>query len=1457
MQHNAPNQRNGRKRNARRLNIESLEARRVLDASGLADWFANDPVETSYQPNQLLLQLEDPAQSPPDIGLEGVSYSLTSRAGLYKVDTPSSEVANQALSLLASATGVEYVEPNHEYTISTGDRLVPDDLSPALWGMDNFGQNFGVADADIDGPEAWFHVNDATSVVVADIDTGVDYTHPDLYLNIWINQGEIPATRLANLTDVDSDGVITFWDLNDPVNIGPGRIEDLNSNGYIDGGDLLEPMLFINGEDGGIGGWEDMTDNDANSFVDDLVGWDFVNNDNDPIDDHNHGTHTVGTIAGIGDNGEGVVGVAWKARVIALKFLSNRGSGSSLGGANSISYASAMGADISSNSWGGYGFSTTIRNAIRDAETVDHLVIAAAGNDNIDNDAIPHYPSSYDEPNVIGVASSTRTDGKSGFSNFGLTSVDLAAPGSSIRSTVVGGGYASFSGTSMATPHVAGAAALVAAIQPTYDYAQIKARLLDTVDPVAEFSGLSVTGGRLNAHDAVFFPPPVDPTDILVNDVVIQGSNAVVSYEIQTTVADEFELALMKSSDGGAESATPLGSVMVSDPADLAIGVHSFTIPLGSGAGQVPLPGLGAPEDNTQYTIMAVADPADLVAEQDATPVTEDNFAVAVGSYLGDSQVLYALGGPDNDVIRITDSGSDVQVTVNGDLQSYPLASVANVRARGGAGNDDIDGSGASPAIWASGGPGADALNGGDAADEIYGDEGVDQLRFIGSDANEQITFTQGAGGGPVLGILNKVRDMYHADSTDTYLIDGRGGNDRISIRTTVNYPSATILGGEGNDTLTGGLGNDLIQGGPGRDSMDGGDGSNMLDGGEGDLDLATVRGTNEADHLVLRWNSVEAVLEGVRLVDGIPFWISQIVAAEKVTLSGLGGEDLLDASSMDTAAIGAANLQNLTLAGGDDNDTLLGSEGRDTIQGNDGDDTLSGFGDRDNLNGGDGNDTLNGGPDNDKLVGGTGDDELNGDAGNDSLAGGPGSDQLSGGVGRDGATIGGTDEADSMVVTWDVTLLQAYVTTGPLGPAAAAVEIDTIVDIDNITLSGKDGDDVIDARAMDANVRATLGLLNVTLSGGDGGDEIHGTAGVDSINGGDGDDMLFGYDGNDKINGGAGSDEMSGGEGADQITGSTGDDILNGDGGNDKLNGGEGSDEYSGGLGNDGLSLGGTDGDDAIVMTWDDALPGALVSVGPRDGSSVTEVDTIRDIDKLTLSGGDGNDLIDASTITGGNLAQLGLNNPVLSGGDGNDEIRGGGGLETINGGDGNDLLFGGNGRDKINGGNDDDVIYGEGDNDFLIGAAGNDVIFGGKGADKLVGTSGLDVLVGNEGNDTLTGGIGAITIMIGGAGRDQLTGRELGDLLIGGSTDHDADVAALQAIMAEWSRGDLGYADRIDHLRGTVAGGLNGGVLLNDTTVSDDADRDKMQGREDLDWFWGDVAIDDLDIAADEQLN
>src|SRR5262249_54346806 len=280
---------------------------------------------------------------------------------------------------------------------------------------------------------------------------------------------------------------ITFWDLNDPQNA--GLVNDVNGDGRIDAGDILKPVAQ--------GGWADGIDNDHDNYRDDLIGWNFVSNTNDPLDDNNHGTPADGTIAAIGNNGVGIAGINRKAQIMPLKSLNSSGSGSDSAAASAVYFAADHGARVSNNSWGGGSYDTTLSNAINYANNHGDIFVAAAGNSSRNTDTSPNYPSAYNLPNIIAVAAMPSSRAPASYCNYGAVTVELGAPGSGIYSTVRGG-YATFSGTSMATPHVTGVVGLLLARNPTWTNSQIIQQILNTTTPDSALSGRTVTGGILN-----------------------------------------------------------------------------------------------------------------------------------------------------------------------------------------------------------------------------------------------------------------------------------------------------------------------------------------------------------------------------------------------------------------------------------------------------------------------------------------------------------------------------------------------------------------------------------------------------------------------------------------------------------------------------------------------------------------------------------------------------------------------------------------------------------------------------------------------------------------------------------------------------------------------------------------------------------------------------------------------
>jgi len=422
---------------------------------------------------------------------------------------PNTSSAEAIINEYTKETDVIYAGADQQVSI----QYIPNDAGMgSLWGLSSKG-------AGIKADQAWNTSKGSIKNVVGIIDTGIDYTHADLYKNVFLNQAEIKGLSwFKSIFDSNSDGLITFWDLNDTKNWNGSnnvslKLNDYNGNGYIDAGDLLNNNS----------GWEDGIDNDKNGYIDDLIGWDFVDNDNDPLDLNGHGTHVSGTIGAMGDNNIGVVGVNYQIQMAGLRFLDANGSGYTSNAVKATDYFTDLktrggnGPDnflATNNSWGGGGADTVLSNAISRADQAGILFVAAAGNSSTRTES---YPAAFTQNNVISVAALTSTGGLASYSNYGSTWVDLGAPGSGIYSTLLNGSYGTFNGTSMATPHVTGAAALLASMFPTATTAQIKAALLDGT-PNAALAGKTVTGDQLDLTVAVnnltkaIGPTPTTPT---------------------------------------------------------------------------------------------------------------------------------------------------------------------------------------------------------------------------------------------------------------------------------------------------------------------------------------------------------------------------------------------------------------------------------------------------------------------------------------------------------------------------------------------------------------------------------------------------------------------------------------------------------------------------------------------------------------------------------------------------------------------------------------------------------------------------------------------------------------------------------------------------------------------------------------------------------------------------------
>ncbi len=379
-------------------------------------------------------------------------FSAEGLKGMQLIHVGDNNTVQDAVTELHNSSFVEYAEPNYLVSLMPNEDSTPpgpemvgaqsvsggpnDPRFIEQWALDNTGQDGGTSGADINVIPAWAQTTGSDSVVVAVIDTGVDYNHPDLARNIWTNPGETP--------------------------------------------------------DNGV-------DDDGNGYIDDVHGWNFIRNSNDPMDDNGHGTHCAGVIGAVGNNGIGISGINQNVKIMPLKILGKDGNGDMAGILKAIAYARSMGANVISCSWGG----TTRSEALGDAISQTSVpVICAAGNSGVNTDVIPQYPSGFDSPQIISVTASDASDGIPNYSNYGTSSVDVAAPGDWILSTYptsLGYDYIKMKGTSMATPQVSGLAALILSVNPGLSADQIKQLIVNNVDSKPAFAGKTGSGGRIDA----------------------------------------------------------------------------------------------------------------------------------------------------------------------------------------------------------------------------------------------------------------------------------------------------------------------------------------------------------------------------------------------------------------------------------------------------------------------------------------------------------------------------------------------------------------------------------------------------------------------------------------------------------------------------------------------------------------------------------------------------------------------------------------------------------------------------------------------------------------------------------------------------------------------------------------------------------------------------------------------
>lgn len=452
----------------KKLSVAAVLGLAVLSTSGFAK--SAQSMEAPFFPGEVLVKVRPGAMGKflakkSFLGAD-VKRELKLLAGDYLLLKTNSKSTQGLLNELNNLEEVVFAEPNYIYKainstpsvegMLTGpvkeyqSSLAPRDaLYGKLWGLNNTGSNEpdrnggssttpGVSGADVDAEKAWSITRGDKKVVIAVIDTGIDYNHPDLKNNMWVNEKEIPGNGI---------------------------------------------------------------DDDKNGYVDDIHGWNANAKNGNPMDGNDHGTHCAGTIGAEHNNGLGVAGVMGDVSLMAVKFLSDEGSGSLADAVVAIDYATRMNVDVMSNSWGGGGFSQALEDSIKAAKDKGIVFVAAAGNDGTNNDSRPSYPANYQVDNVISVASHTAQDVLSSFSCFGKRTVHVAAPGSNVLSSTPGGEYKVFSGTSMATPHVSGVVGLLIAEKGRLPVLELRNRLMATTVPTSSYRKSTAAGGRVSAYN--------------------------------------------------------------------------------------------------------------------------------------------------------------------------------------------------------------------------------------------------------------------------------------------------------------------------------------------------------------------------------------------------------------------------------------------------------------------------------------------------------------------------------------------------------------------------------------------------------------------------------------------------------------------------------------------------------------------------------------------------------------------------------------------------------------------------------------------------------------------------------------------------------------------------------------------------------------------------------------------
>lgn len=1185
-------------------------------------------------------------------------------------------------------------------------------LDGRLWGMygdqSSPGNPFGSQAA-----EAWARgVTGSATNVVGIIDTGINYTHSDLYLNIWLNQKEIPENIRSNLSDVDDDGLITFRDLNAAINL--PFSSDKNRNGYIDAGDLLGNPLWQNG-----------LDEDGNGFFDDLIGWDFEDNDNDPYGTSDgHGTAVSSVIGAIGGNGIGLTGVNWNIQMMPIKGF----------GPASIEYFTSAAINacpaehfIATNNAYTYDGPALLDPIIRAAQN-NILFVAAAGNNAQNTDFLPVFPAAFSTQNVtgynavIGVSSINSLGQLSPFANYGATSVDIYAPGSDILVADWNGGYLNSSGTSYSSAFVTGALALYATRFPYATSAQIAAALL---------ASAGQTGGRLDISAMLSIAPSSTPfQDFLVG----------------TDQADFI--------DGQSGNDSILGGA----GADFLDGADGNDTLEGGLGDDTVAGGLGG-SDWAIYSNAASAVTIDLVSGRTFGEQGSDRIFGFEGviAGLGNDSILGSVtnetldGGPGDDTLIGRRESSDWISFLTS--TSGVTVNFESGRGFGSAGNDSfaefegvIGSSGADRLLGSRfddtllGGDGDDTLAGGAGNDLLDGGSGHDFVSYaggtsvtiafaaimrVGSAGIDSLASIEGAiGSGFADSILGSAeRETLVGGAGDDTLVGGYGDGDWVSYSgassgITVDLGLGLGTGAEGNDSITEFEG---VIGSAYSDSIVGTEGNDTLAGGRG---ADTLVGNGE----VLDWLSYAEFFSGLTIDMALGVaanrWENDFFF-EFCHVIGGGGSDQIYGDKQDNHIIGGAG-----------NDMLFGHGGADTLDG------------------------------------GAGNDSLYGD-GIDSLFGAEGADvfvyQSLDALMASAQTVDGGSGYDWVALSFP----------GTVGDAAFLnfLNIEAIRQFDGI--SGELILGSLIAKAMSNFIYIeNASVLDGTALPVDARSFAKGSRFADSLIGGSGTDTLIGNDGDDSLLGNGGDDSLTGGEGTDTLIGGSGNDTITGGFQNDVLIGGHGDDLVSYAAEAAGVTvnldagrswgLSGTEHLTEIEIILGTSFADSLLGSGSNE----------------TFSGGAGNDSVDGAGGSGDWIvysnASSGITIDLTRGvgiaPDGMDSIRG---VEGVVGSAYADYLIGSAANETFVGAMGADTIVGNGGSDwasfaglnfdllinlatgFVSNESGADLLIGiqnligGEGADVFVGDNQENFLAGGGGGDILRGGIGADTLE-GGIGED-----------------------------------------------------------------------------------------------------